>query len=228
MLWTLSSIFWSFFLHSRVETKKEQPILRGKEVEGKLLIGYTEHSCVLLFPPKFHLSEVQSTVIGRQHLKLILTVNTGDRIYRGAVTFQSHPSGFLCTLSSLYSAGAVIQIINHHICENDRGCVSTECLKEAASDPKYLHRQRSSVTFTLICFIHSPWLQRGEEERRCWESDRVSNQRQRCLISLIIIQMRLICFPTPAPSFSVKQFTAQGFVSYPALCWIAVEWSPSS
>lgn len=65
MLWTSSFIFGCFFLHSRVETEKEQPILRGKEVEGKLLIGCTEHSCVLLPPPqhaappspKFHLSE---------------------------------------------------------------------------------------------------------------------------------------------------------------------------
>lgn len=37
-------------MRSRVGPEKEQPILRGKEVEGKLLIGYTEHSCVLLFP----------------------------------------------------------------------------------------------------------------------------------------------------------------------------------
>lgn len=74
-----------------VETEKEQPILRSKEVEGKLLIGYTEHSWVLLPPPpKFHLSEVQSTVIGRQHLKLILTVKTGDRILqKGGHLLQS-------------------------------------------------------------------------------------------------------------------------------------------
>lgn len=52
---TLDGLFYLlilFFLHSAVETGKEQPILRGKEVEGKLLIGYTEHSCVLLFPPQ--------------------------------------------------------------------------------------------------------------------------------------------------------------------------------
>lgn len=41
------SSFDPFFSHSQVET--EQPILQGKEVEGKLLIGHTEHSCVLLF-----------------------------------------------------------------------------------------------------------------------------------------------------------------------------------
>lgn len=44
------SSFDPFFSHSQVETEK-QPILRGKEVEGKLLIGHTEHSCVLLFSP---------------------------------------------------------------------------------------------------------------------------------------------------------------------------------
>lgn len=97
--------FDPFFAHG-VETEKEQPILRGKEVEGKLLIGYTEHSFVLFFPPKFHLSQVQSTVIGKQHLKLILTVNTVDRIYRGTVTFQSHPSDVLCKLTNQYNTRA--------------------------------------------------------------------------------------------------------------------------
>lgn len=86
---------------------------------------------------------------------------------------------------------------------------NTESLQEAVCDPKYLHRQHSSVTFILICFIHSYWLRRGEEKRRCWESGRVSNQQQHCLISLIIIQMRLICFPTSAPSLSVKRFTSE-------------------
>lgn len=36
----------------------------------------------------------------------------------------------------------------------------------------------------------------------------VSNQWQHCLISLVIIQMRLICFPTSAPSLRVKRFTS--------------------
>lgn len=143
-------------------------------MEGKLLIGYTEHSCVLLFPPKFHLSEVQSTVIGRQHLKLILTVNTGDRIYRGAVTFHSHPSDSLCTLTNQYNTKALTQLVNYHICENDRGYVTTECLKEAASDPKYLHRQRSSVTFTMF-YSFSSTPERGGGEamlgiRPCFQS----------------------------------------------------------
>lgn len=102
-LWTPLLSFDPFSCTEELKLKKEQPILRGKEVEGKLLIGYTEHSCVLLSPPpKFHLSEVQSTVIGRQHLKLILTVNTGGRIYRKAVTFQSHPSDFHCKLTNQY------------------------------------------------------------------------------------------------------------------------------
>lgn len=35
--------------HAAEEKLKKQPILPGKEVEGKLLIGYREHSCVLLF-----------------------------------------------------------------------------------------------------------------------------------------------------------------------------------
>lgn len=58
------------FPRTTVETEEEAPILRGKEVEGKLLIGFTERSCVLSL--KYHLSAVQSTVRGRQHLKILL------------------------------------------------------------------------------------------------------------------------------------------------------------
>lgn len=57
--------------------------------------------------------------------------------------------------------------------------------------------------------------------RQCWEPDRVSNQHQHSLISLIIIQMRLICFPTLVPRLRANRFTTEltvskeGFVPYP-------------
>lgn len=81
------------FPRTTVETAEEAPILRGKEVEGKLLIGFTESSCVLSL--KYHLSAVQSTVRGRQHLKTIPTVNTAERINRG-VGHLLESSDFLC------------------------------------------------------------------------------------------------------------------------------------
>lgn len=52
MLWTPPLSFDPFPCTEELKLRKKQPILRGKEVEGKLLIGYTEHSCVLLFPPE--------------------------------------------------------------------------------------------------------------------------------------------------------------------------------
>ncbi len=65
-------------------------------------------------------------------------------------------------------------MVNYHICENDRGYVTTECLKEGASDPKYLHRQRSSVTFTMF-YSFSLTPERGGGEamlgiRPCFQS----------------------------------------------------------
>lgn len=169
MLWTSSFIFRCFFFHSRVETEKEQPILRGKEVEGKLLIGCTEHSCVLLLPPPHTTpplpapnsicQKVQCTVIGRQHLKLILTVNTGGRICRRAVTFQSRPSDSLRQRLTNTTLEQLFKVYGYHVGENDgnrTGCCERGRGRATVSDPKYLHRQRSSVTLTLICFIHSP------------------------------------------------------------------------
>lgn len=54
-------------------------MLRGG-VEGKLLIGHMEHSCVLLLYPN---SVCQQWQAERQHPELTLSANTGDMICRG-------------------------------------------------------------------------------------------------------------------------------------------------
>lgn len=83
---------------------------------------------------KFHLSEVQGTVMATKHLKLIPSVNNDDRMYRKAVTFQRYPPDFHCWLINRRSSREVIQIVNH---TSDRGDV--ECLRESGT--KYVHRQ---------------------------------------------------------------------------------------
>lgn len=54
-------------------------MLRGG-VEGKLLIGHTEKSCVLLLYPN---SVCQQWRAEKQHLELTLSANTGDMICTG-------------------------------------------------------------------------------------------------------------------------------------------------
>lgn len=54
-------------------------MLRGG-VEGKLLIGHMEHSCVLLLYPN---SVCQQWQAERQHPEPTLSANTGDMICRG-------------------------------------------------------------------------------------------------------------------------------------------------
>lgn len=62
---------------------------------------------------------------------------------------QNHPSDSLCRLTGQTRS-------NYSKIMFENTTAAAECLKEAAFDPKYLHRQRSSVTLTLTCFIHPP------------------------------------------------------------------------
>jgi hypothetical protein len=61
-------------LHHTAQHHTAQHHTAQHRQERKLLIGYTKHSCVLLFSRKkrnIYLPEVQTAVILRQHLKLI-------------------------------------------------------------------------------------------------------------------------------------------------------------
>lgn len=116
------------WIHICTEETTLEPVLRSKKVEGNYFIGYTEHNRVLLLPHKFHLSEVQSSVIVRQYLRL---------------QDSSHLLPLLHSQCELaHNTTEATQIVNCHSSKTDRKCFA----------PKIVLVQHCCVTFTFDMF----------------------------------------------------------------------------